>query len=260
MRITAAGLNPADLKHAARAASYPWPLGYEIAGQIAAVGADVSGFAVGDPVLAFRVRGGFATALNVPAADVLHRPSSLGEIDAATLLLASTTAADMLHTVRAAAGETIVVFGASGSVGLAAMQLGRRLGARMIGVSGDHGRDLVGDGWTPRGTPLGDVDAALDTIGSDGDVDAALAAVADRSRIVTVAAPARAASEGFAAIAGNQPASAAYRDGVRQELVDLAASGALTLPIARTFPLTELPAALALVSTGHPAGKVAVVT
>lgn len=266
--VRLAGVNPADLKHAVRAAAYPWPLGYEIAGEIIAIGPDTviasGGGRVGDPVLAFRVRGGFATALLVPARDVFARPDTLSPTAAATLLLAATTAAEMLHVVRATADDVVLVHGASGSVGLAAIQLGARRGARMIGVCGEHGvaavRAAGGEpivrsaGWDTALASLG-VTAVLDAAGSDASIDASLALVADRDRIVTIAAPARAASDGFPAIAGNRPESAAFRDGVRAELIALAASGALRLPASREFPLSEAPEALALVST-RPSGKI----
>ena len=74
---------------------------------------------------------------------------------------------------------------------------------------------------------------------------------------MTIVAAARAASEGFAAIAGAQPESAVYRDGVRQHLVDLAASGQLRVPIARTYPLEQAVDAIGYLMQGHPGGKIA---
>lgn len=95
--VVAAGINPADLKHAARAETFPLPIGYEVSGRIAAIGADTeiaSGPAgIGDEVLAFRVHGGYATSLTVPASTVFAKPESLGFDEAAGLLLAGVTAA-----------------------------------------------------------------------------------------------------------------------------------------------------------------------
>jgi len=81
--------------------------------------------------------------------------------------------------------------------------------------------------------------------------------VADRQRIVTIAAMGRAGDAGIRAIGGTMPASAAYRDSVRPRLIELAGEGQLVVPVARTFPLTEAVAALELLQSGHPGGKLA---
>ena len=86
------------------------------------------------------------------------------------------------------------------------------------------------------------------------------APVSDRRRIVTIANFARASADGFLAIAGSMPDSARFRDEVRSELVALAQNGDLVVPLARTFPLAEAPAAHRLLATGHPGGKLALVT
>ena len=94
-------------------------------------------------------------------------------------------------------------------------------------------------------------------MGTDDAVSASLELVADRTRIVTVAAAGRAASDGFVALGGGQPESAQFRDSVRPLLIRLASTGDLQVPIARTFPLAEVVEALRLVSGGHAGGKVA---
>lgn len=268
IRAQAAGVNPADLKHAQRATAFPWPLGYEVAGEIVALGPHTQlasgGGRLGDAVMAFRVRGGFATALRVPARDVFARPASLAVTDAATMLLAATTAADMLRAVRVGAGDTVLITGASGAVGHAAIQLARRAGARVVAVTGPHGEQAVsalGAEYAPRGFPVHTrIDAALDTTGAPADVDLCRDLVADRSRIVTIAAPARAASDGFTALAGTQATSATFRDGARGELIELAATGQLRSPPVTTWPLADAPAALARVASGRAGGKIALVT
>ena len=74
---------------------------------------------------------------------------------------------------------------------------------------------------------------------------------------MTIAAQARAASDGIAAVGGAQPASKSFRDSVRQRLIDLAGAGQLEVPVARTFPLAEAKAAAELLESGHPGGKLA---
>jgi NADPH:quinone reductase len=273
IEVRAAGMNPADAKHVARgdAADFPKAIGYEVSGVVSAVGADTeigSGpVAVGDEVLAFRISGGWATEVTVAARDVFAKPPSLSFGEAANLLLAGSTASEMLHVTDVGAGDTILVHGASGAVGVSVLQQAALLGARVIGTSSEGNFDVVtryggapvryGDGLESRvraAAPQGVV-AALDCVGTDEAADVSLALVADRDRIVTIAAAERAKAEGFTAIAGAMPASKAYRDSVRAGLVGLAGKGRLVVPVARTFPLADALAATELLMSQHPGGK-----
>ncbi|GAB4082181.1 NADP-dependent oxidoreductase [Modestobacter muralis] len=274
--VTAAGVNPADAKHVARPGDrdqLPVPIGYEVAGRITAVGPDTDiasgGGEVGDEVLAFRVRGGYATELTVPASAVFARPPALAPEEAANLLLAGTTAAEMLHVTGVRAGDTVLLHGASGAVGVSLLQQAALIDVRVVGTAGEAGADVVrrfggepvryGDGLADRVRALapGGVVAALDAVGTDEAVDVSLELVADRQRIVTIAAQSRAGRDGIRAIGGAMPASKAFRDAARARLVELAADGRLVVPMARTFPLTEARVALELLAGGHPGGKLA---
>jgi NADPH:quinone reductase len=277
VRVRAAGVNPADASHVAagKRAPFPRPVGYEIAGVVTAVGPDTAPTsgraAVGDEVLAFRVLGGWATALNVPARDVFAKPASLSFEQAANLLLAATTASEMLHVTGVVAGETVVAHGASGAVGVSLLQQAALLGVRVLATCSEGRFDEVrrfggepvtyGEGLEGRLRAAAPdcVAAALDCVGTDEAVDVSLALVPDRSRIVTIAAKERGARVGIRVIGGDLPESAAYRDGVRADLVRLAAGGRLEVPMARTFPLEDALAAAELLAGGHPGGKVALV-
>ncbi|MCX6471257.1 MAG: NADP-dependent oxidoreductase [Corynebacteriales bacterium] len=269
--VRAAGVNPADLKHTMRdGAQFPLPVGYEVAGVISAIGPDTeigSGpVSMGDEVLAFRVRGGYATAITVAARDVFAKPASVSFEKAANLLLAGTTAAEMLHVVGAAEGETVLLHGASGAVGVAVCQLARARGITVISTAGESGAERVrrfggvavayGDGLLDRVREIGPVDAALDAAGTDEAFDVS-AALVDPDRFVTVVNMPRAEREGLRAIAGAMPASAEFRDTVRAELISMAGRGDLDVPMARTAPLADAVEALAFVMDGHPGGKVA---
>jgi hypothetical protein len=81
----------------------------------------------------------------------------------------------------------------------------------------------------------------------------------DRDRIVTIAAAGRAQIDRIHSIAGAMPASKAYRDGVRGDLVRMAGDGRLQVRMARTFPLADAIEAVDLLLTGHPGGKLALV-
>jgi NADPH:quinone reductase len=270
-------VNPADASHVAAGKRAPFPrgVGYEVAGVLSAVGPDTeiaSGTAaVGDEVLAFRVLGGWATALNVPARDVFAKPASLSFEQAANLLLAATTAAEMLHVTGVRSGETVVAHGASGAVGVSLLQQAALLGVRVLGTCSESRFDEVrrfggepvtyGDGLEGRlraAAPDG-VAAALDCVGTDEAVDVSLALVPDRARIVTIAAKQRGARVGIRVLGGDLPESAVYRDGVRAYLVGLAAAGRLEVPMARTFPLDQALAAAELLGSRHPGGKLALI-
>lgn len=271
--VVSAGINPADLKHARAATEFPLPIGYEVSGRLAAVGPETEiatgPASVGEAVLAFRVRGGYATKITVPARDVFHKPASLGFDEAAGLLLAGSTAADMLRAANVRAGDLILLNGASGAVGVMVLQLARDRGISVIGTARETsfqrarqfgGRPVTyGDGLADRVRAIANgarIDAALDAVGTDEAMDVSEELVVDRSRIVTIAAPVRAAADGCRALAGRQADSAAYRDSVRGDLIGRAGAGELVVPIAATFPLASAPEALELVVTGRAGGKV----
>lgn len=278
IKVSAAGMNPADFKHIALGSdrgALPVAVGYEVAGVISAIGPETriasGGGAVGDAVLAFRVSGGYASELTVPAKDVFAKPANLGFPEAANLLLAATTAAEMLDVTRVTSGDTILLHGASGSVGVSVLQQARLIGAHVIGTASAARFDVVREfGGTPveygdglldrvRGAAPGGVVAALDAVGTDEAIDVSLSLVTDRNRIVSIGAFPRSVAEGYRFIAGRIPASSAFRDRVRPHLIDLAARGELVVPIARTFPLSRARDALSFLSLQHPGGKLALI-
>jgi NADPH2:quinone reductase len=279
IEVRAAGVNPADYKHFAAEQDpglLPLAVGYEVAGVVIALGPGTElasgGGAAGDEVLASLVNGGYASALTVPAADVFAKPARLSFAQAANLLLVGTTAAEMLDVTGVAPGETILVHGAAGAVGASVLQQARVLGARVVGTAAEADFGLVRSfGAEPvsyddelaervrRAAPEG-VAAALDTTGSDQAIDVSLALVADRRRIVTTAAFGRATADGFRSIGAANPASGPFRAQARPRIIKQAAAGDLTVPIARTFPLSQAPAALTALRGPHPAGKLALLT
>jgi NADPH2:quinone reductase len=275
VQVRAAGVNPGDISHVAQGARAPFPrgVGYEVAGVLTAIGPDTEiasgGGAVGDEVLAFRVLGGWASDMNAPARDVFAKPKILTFGQAANLLLAGTTASEMLHVSATMSGETILVHGASGAVGVSLMQQARLLGVRVVGTCSPARFDEVrrfggepvsyGVGLEARvreAAPEG-LAAALDCVGTDEAVDVSLAVVPDLARIVTIAAKQRGAELGIRVIGGDLPDSKVYRDGVRADLVRLAAEGHLEVPVAHTFPLERALDAAELLLRRHPGGKLA---
>lgn len=278
IRVRAAGMNPADFKHVARGTDrslLPVAVGDEVAGVLSAIGPDTQiasgGGAVGDEVLAFRVAGGYASELTVAAKDVFAKPANLGFPEAANLLLAGTTAAEMLDATPVTQGDTILLHGASGAVGVSVLQQAKLAGVHVIGTASPQNFDVIrrfggvplayGPGLLDRVREAapGGIAAALDAVGTDEAIDVSLALVADRGRVVSIAAFGRAESDGYHVIAGAMPSSAAFRDRIRPHLIELAATGRLVVPIARTFPLAEAREALEFLSEQHPGGKLALI-
>jgi NADPH:quinone reductase len=276
LEVRAAGMNPADFKHIGPGQDpslLPLTLGNEVAGIVTALGADAvlasGGGAVGDEVVAFQIMGGYATALTVSAADVFAKPAGLDFPQAANLLLVGTTASEMLHVAQVAAGDVVLVHGAAGAVGTSVLQQARLLGATVVGTASPDNFDQVrrfgaspveyGPGLEDRvrsATARG-VTAALDTVGSDEAVDVSLSLVGDRSRIVTIAAFARAKKEGLTLLGASNPSSAPYRASQRSRLLQLAGDGQLEVPIGALYPMDDAPAALAALMGRHPYGKLA---
>jgi NADPH:quinone reductase len=277
VEVRAAGMNPADYKHFAPGKDrsvLPLTIGYEVAGVITALGPDAEiatgDGAVGDEVVAFQILGGYATHVTAKASDVFAKPASLSFAEAANLLLVGTTAAEMLHVTGVKDGDVVLLHGAAGAVGTSALQQGRLLGARVIGTASPANFDVVerfggvpveyGPGLEDRvrtasGAP---VDVALDTVGSDEAIEVSLDLVADRTRILTIAAATRAKSDGLRWIGGSNPSSGRFRASQRARL--LAADGHLAVPIGATYPLDDAPTALAALMGQHPYGKLALVS
>jgi NADPH:quinone reductase len=114
----------------------PFSPGGEAAGVVRAIGAGVSSLAIGDRVAATVIHGAFAERLVVPELAAVKLPDSVGaEIGSATLLTYATTYHALVDRAQLRSGETLLVLGAAGGVGLAAVELGKQLGARVIAAA-----------------------------------------------------------------------------------------------------------------------------
>lgn len=157
--VRAAGVNFPDLltvqgKYQMRP-PLPFTPGNEFAGVVRAVGAGVDGFAPGDAVIGFTRTGAFAEQALAPAAALLPKPPGMPFATAAALTLTYGTAWHALvDRGGLRAGETLLVLGAAGGVGLAAVEIGKALGARVIAAASSaaklaicraHGADVLID-------------------------------------------------------------------------------------------------------------------
>ncbi len=151
------------------------------------------------------------------------------------------------------------------------LQQGRLLGMRVIGTASPANFGFIRRfGGTPveygpglldrvRAAAPGGIAAALDTVGSEEAGDVSLAVVGDRTRVVTIAAAARAKAEGYVFVGASNPESGPFRAQARARILHLAQNGGLVVPMAQTFSLTDAPAAFAALTSPHPPGKLALV-
>ena len=137
LAIAACGLNFADLLM--QKGTYqdtpalPFTLGMEVAGTVDAVGADVTGFAKGDRVAVFGGQGGLAEFGCFAANRAVHLPDAMSWTDAAAFQIAyGTSHLALSHRARLQPGETLLVLGAAGGVGLTAVEIGKHMGARVV--------------------------------------------------------------------------------------------------------------------------------
>lgn len=280
--IRAAGINPIDYKmysgaFGADPSQLPMRLGMEASGVVAAVGADADGPAgtvrPGDEVIAYPIQGAYAAQAVVPASSVVPKPAALSFEEAAGLMLTGATAVHGLTVIGAGPGDTVVIHGAAGGVGLMAVQVAVSAGARVIGTAseGRHAylRELgaepvtYGDGLTDRilaAAPAG-IDAAFDTVGSDEALDVSVALVADRGRIVSIAGWQRGPGLGIKLIGGGPGADPGteIRAAARMELVRLVEAGKLQVRVAASYPLADTAAAHRDLMSGHTHGKIVLV-
>ena len=271
--VHAVGVNPIDYKsysgaYGADRSQLPRRIGSEAAGVVAAVGADVRGIAVGDQVIAFRAPGAYAEQLLVDAAEITPKPPEVAWEAGAALLLTGTTAVHALSAADVGPGETVLVHGAAGGVGLMLVQLAVARKAHVIATASESNHDLLASlGATPvaygpgladrvRALAPGGVDAATDLVGTDEAIDTSLELVPLRSRVVSIAAFGR-AGDGIHLIGGGPGADPGddIRRAARTMLTEAVADGLLQVVIERTYPLREAADAHRQLMAGHVTGK-----
>jgi putative PIG3 family NAD(P)H quinone oxidoreductase len=121
----------------------PYP-GLECAGRVAALGADVQGWSVGDEVCALLAGGGYAEQVTVPAGQVLPLPKGVTATEAAALPeVACTVWSNVVNIAGLRGGETLLVHGGGSGIGTFAIQLGRALGVRVIVTARAHKHDAL---------------------------------------------------------------------------------------------------------------------
>lgn len=267
--VDACGLTPADwaLCGGLFAGELPRGVGLEVAGTVDALGAGVSGVAVGDAVFGpAPFLGPTAGASEQAVLDVwFSRPAALAPAAAAALPMAVETAYRGLDDLGVRSGLTVLVHGAGSTVGYAAVQIALLRGARVIATAGTTYTDALraagaevtsyGEGMAGRVRALagGPVDLALDAAPPGGAMAELVRTVEAPADVLTVSDFAAAAELG--ARMSGPGSDSTLRHDVLGAYARLAADGHFTVPVARTFPLDDWRAAVELSRSGQARGK-----
>jgi NADPH2:quinone reductase len=193
VKVAAAGVNRADLLQAA--GKYPPPpgaseiIGMEVSGVISEVGADVTGWSVGQEVCALLAGGGYAEYVAVPAGQLLPIPDGVDLVDAAGLPeVACTVWSNLVLTAHLGEGQLLLMHGGASGIGTHAIQIARALGARVAVTAGsdeklqtcrDLGAEITinyrDDDFVARIQEFGGADVIFDIMGAsylDRNIDA----------------------------------------------------------------------------------------
>jgi NADPH:quinone reductase-like Zn-dependent oxidoreductase len=247
IKVRAAGVGPTDLAlRAGYLKAIPLPpnavLGFEAAGTVDAVGTGVTGTSVGDGVTALLLGlGGYAEY--AVASIWTRKPGNVPWADAAALPSSAEAAAGVLRQLDVTSGETLLLFGGGGSVGVIATQLAVARGVKVISAVGEHDETLTrelgatpvryGPGVAGRVRALGAVDAVFDAAGQ-GVLADAIALTGGPERVITLSDPAAADYGVMLSVAtpGRAP-------GALDETIALLAEGRLRLRAHRTMPMQQ---------------------
>jgi NADPH:quinone reductase-like Zn-dependent oxidoreductase len=265
--VRAAGVNPVDWK--ARSGMFPGTLpaidGREAAGVVDEVGEGVTGASTGDEVFGFTIGG--AAAEHVLMADFARKPEKASWEEAAGLPVAVETSVRVFKVLGGLSeGQTIVIDGAAGGVGSAAVQLAKARGARVIGTASERNHEYLrslgaepttyGPGLAERvrGLAPDGVDYGFDAAGKGG-VRELIELTGDPARVASIA-DFGAAELGAKVTGGAGEERAVEALGEAAELID---AGRFHLPVAQAFRFEDAAAAHQASEEGHVRGKLVLV-
>lgn len=271
VRVAAAGLNPMDwiIVGSAEAAEMfgvttPAGFGYDFAGTIDEVGDGITGWSIGDRVFGGAMSRAVADfAIVDPAVDeIVRTPGGIDDVSAAAIAVAGNTAAAAIDAINVREGETVLIGGAAGGVGLFAVQLARLAGARVIGTGSEASFDFLrslgaeplqyGDGIVDRvraAAPDG-IDAAADLFGTEV-AEVALRLGLAPERISTIAAPG-------SALPVKKTGGMHAARGTALTIANHIAAGRMSVPVAATFQLEQIRVAVQLQASRHVRGKIVI--
>lgn len=271
VRVKSAGVNPVDYKirrgllKDVAPRELPAEFGSEVSGVAEKVGRDVEGFSRGDEVFGSPApgHGAFSEYTVTSASATAKKPTHVNFNDAATIPVAGATAYDGIVDLDLAKGQTLLITGIGGGVGVSAAQIARDSGLTVLGTASEGKRALVeslgatlvtyGDGVEQRVRELlpDGVDAILDLVG--GDALRAVAGLAkDPRKLITTADPETAAELGGAPVERDRTSR------VLAEVAELIADGKLDPHVNDVLGFDDAPNAIAAVESGHAQGKVVI--
>ncbi|HTZ30659.1 MAG TPA: NADP-dependent oxidoreductase [Streptosporangiaceae bacterium] len=247
IKVKAAGISPTDLAlRAGYLKAIPLPpnavLGYEAAGAVDAIGPGVTGTSAGDAVTALLFSlGGYAEY--AVASIWARKPDSVSWTAAAALPSSAEAAVGVLRQLHVKSGETLLLFGGGGSVGIIATQLAVAQGVRVISAVGEHDETLArelgatpvryGAGLPGRARALGAIDAVFDAAGK-GVLADAIALTGGPERVITLSDPAAA---DFGVMLSEPTPDRA--PGALDETIALLADGRLRLRAHTSMPMRQ---------------------
>ncbi|MBC9711712.1 NAD(P)-dependent alcohol dehydrogenase [Streptomyces sp. TRM66268-LWL] len=252
---------------------FPQRTGIDFAGRIAALGPEVSGLGVGDPVWGIMPRtSGFGSAAEfvvVRPRQLARVPEKLGLVEAAALPAGTTAITALRDKARLRPGERLLVRGAAGGVGSVAVQLGKAMGAHVTGLARaenlglvrDLGADEALDYRTTGQADLGRHDVVLDTVGKDLAAHRRLLTPTGRMVAISFDTDRIAASLAYllASTVHGRRRVRFFSGNPKTELFDDLASyverGALRPVVDRVFPLEEIGEAHQALESGGVRGK-----
>ncbi|MFC1443090.1 NADP-dependent oxidoreductase [Streptacidiphilus sp. N1-10] len=279
VRIMAAGVNPIDWKQYAPAFyggdrdRLPLRLGSEAAGVVVDAAYGATGPAgpvrTGDEVIVFPVGGAYASEVTVSAAALVPKPPEMTWEQAASLMLAGTTAMHAAVAARLRKDETVLVHAAAGGVGQMLCQIAAAWGVKVIGTARERDHEMLrgwgvvpvmfGDGLADRVRKLaaaGGVDAAIDLIGTREAVEVSNGCLRDSDRLLSTVHNDVTSELGVRVIGGVGPDHGNdIRMAARSELVALVERGQLQVNVTQTFALDDVADAHRKSRSGSAQGK-----
>ncbi|MEU6606388.1 NADP-dependent oxidoreductase [Streptomyces shenzhenensis] len=279
VRVRAAGVNPADWKIRAGLANHrfhapPFTPGMDLAGEVEAIGSEVTGFAPGDTVYGMVYPPGGAQAqYTLGRADMMaHVPPEVDLVQAGGLATAGLTAWQALATAQVAPGQKVLIHAAAGGVGHLAVQIAKAHGAQVIGTARSEkhtflrelGADEVIDYRSADFTEVirNGVDVVLDPLGDDyGPRSLTLLSPGGVYIDVRQPNPGRPELRAKAQERGIRFADVTVAPNTEDlaDLVALAASGQLRVAVEQTLPLSQVTKAHELSETGRVKGKIVLI-
>jgi NADPH:quinone reductase-like Zn-dependent oxidoreductase len=270
VEVHAASVNAADWKMRAGSyapvSSFPYVLGRDFSGVVAALGEGASGFKVGDPVFGVcdvGQEGAYAEKIAIKAAIVARKPGALSHAECAALALAGLTAVVSLEdTLELKSGETILIQGGAGGVAGFAIQLAKHIGARVIttaraenhayvrALGADEAIDYRTEDFTRK---VSGCDAVFDTVGGEVALKS-FAVLRPGGRAAFIASGASAPASPRADVRAFRPKVGRDRRHL-ERIVELVRSGAVRPPEIARYPLSQAAAAHVVSEGRHLRGK-----